>query len=235
MLPAAHHTRAHMIVRVSTEEQADLTDLNERGRALENELVLERQKNREERHFLERRLVLLEQKLSVQEAYVERLAASSRAGLRQETRQAAAIGGLCALIERTRAREQLRDAFCCLRDSFKEAKIASLLGSAQAQGTEERRQNIIVRIVKRMLNQTKAAAFERWKATVCELARQRNIMLRIVKRMLNQVKAAAFELWKATVCELVRQRSIMERILRRILKRNMSAGLHLYVTQPALV
>jgi hypothetical protein len=201
MLPAAHHMRTHMIVRVSTEEQAD-TDMNERERALENELVRERQKNREERHFLERRLVLLEQKLSAQEAYVERLAASSRAGLRHETRQAAAIGGLCALIERTRAREQLRDAFGSLRDSLKEAKIASLLGSAQAQGSEDRRQNIIVRIVKRMLNQAKAAAFERW---------------------------------KATVCELVRQRSIMERILRRILKRNMSAGLHLYVTQPALV
>jgi hypothetical protein len=226
------HTRTHMIVRVSTEEQAD-TDPNERARAVENELVLERQKNREERHFLERRLVLLEQKLSAQEAYIERLAASSRAGLRHEARQAAAICGLCALIKRIRAREQLRDAFGSLRDSFKEAKIASLLGSARAHGAEERRQNIMLRIVKWMLNQAKAAAFERWKATVCELTRHRNILLRIVKRMLNQVKAAAFELWKAIVFELVRQRCIMGRILRHMLKRKMSAGKHLYVTRPA--
>jgi len=188
------HTRTHMIVRVSTEEQAD-TDPNERARAVENELVLERQKNREERHFLERRLVLLEQKLSAQEAYIERLAASSRAGLRHEARQAAAICGLCALIKRIRAREQLRDAFGSLRDSFKEAKIASLLGSARAHGAEERRQNIMLRIVKWMLNQAKAAAFERWKAIVFELVRQRCIMGRILRHMLKRKMSAGKHLY----------------------------------------
>ena len=83
------------------------------------------------------------------------------------------------MIERTRAREQMRDAFGNLRDSFKEAKIESLLGSAQGHGAEERRQNVILRIVKRMLNQAKAAAFELWKATVCELARQRSLLPRL--------------------------------------------------------
>jgi hypothetical protein len=55
---------------------------------------------------------------------------------------------------------------------------------------EERRQNIMSRIVRRMLNQGKAAAFERWSVNLRELARQRSIMDRILRRMLNAKLAA---------------------------------------------
>jgi len=132
MLPAAHHTHTHTIVRVSTEEAA--ADLRERARALELELALEQERGRGEREFLERRHVLLEQKLAAQEAYVEKLAAASRAGLRQEARQAAAIVGLCALLEQARARDLVRDGFAGLRAAAGEAKIACLVASAQADG-----------------------------------------------------------------------------------------------------
>jgi hypothetical protein len=37
----------------------------------------------------------------------------------------------------------------------------------------------MLRIVKRMLNQVKAAAFELWNSTVCELARQRGLLPRL--------------------------------------------------------
>jgi len=55
---------------------------------------------------------------------------------------------------------------------------------------EERRQNILSRIVRRILNQGKSAAFERWSANVHELARQRGIMDRILRRMLHANLAA---------------------------------------------
>ena len=46
------------------------------------------------------------------------------------------------------------------------------------------------KIVQRMLNQAQAAAFERWRANVSELARQRGIMERILRRMLNAKMSA---------------------------------------------
>jgi hypothetical protein len=55
----------------------------------------------------------------------------------------------------------------------------------QEQAEEERRQNIVSRVVRRMLNQAQAGAFERWSTNVSELARQRDIMDRILRRMLN--------------------------------------------------
>ena len=53
----------------------------------------------------------------------------------------------------------------------------------------------MLRIVKRMLNQAKALAFEQWKATVCELARQHGIMERILRRMLNRKMSAGMYLY----------------------------------------
>ena len=60
----------------------------------------------------------------------------------------------------------------------------------QGQAEEERRQNIVSRVVKRVLNQAQAGALERWSTTVLELARQRGIMDRILRRMLNAKMAA---------------------------------------------
>ena len=55
----------------------------------------------------------------------------------------------------------------------------------QERAGEERRQKIVSRVVRRMLNQAQAGAFERWSTNVSELARQRDIMDRILRRMLN--------------------------------------------------
>jgi hypothetical protein len=68
----------------------------------------------------------------------------------------------------------------------------------QAQAEEERRQNIMSRVLRRKLNQGKAAAFQRWSANVLELVRQRGIMDRILRRMLN-AKLAAGEFYACCV------------------------------------
>ena len=61
----------------------------------------------------------------------------------------------------------------------------SVSAARQERAEKERRQSIISRILRRMVNQAQAAALERWITNVSELARQRNIMDRILRRMLN--------------------------------------------------
>jgi hypothetical protein len=60
----------------------------------------------------------------------------------------------------------------------------------QERAEEERRQIIVSRVVRRMLNQAQAGAFERWSTNVSELSRQRDIMDRMLRRMLNAKMAA---------------------------------------------
>jgi hypothetical protein len=60
----------------------------------------------------------------------------------------------------------------------------------QERAEEVRRQRIMSRIVRRMLNQAQAAALERWTTNVRELARQREIMDRILRRILKAKVAA---------------------------------------------
>jgi C-terminal processing protease CtpA/Prc len=66
---------------------------------------------------------------------------------------------------------------------------------------EERRQALMRRVAKRMLNQTMAAALERWTVNACELARQRCIMDRILKRMLRGKMSAAYQQWCSNAAE----------------------------------
>ena len=69
---------------------------------------------------------------------------------------------------------------------------------------------IEARVVRRMLNQAQAGAFERWRTNVSELASQRKLMARIVQRMQKRGVVLALDSWHSNVnsaCKSGRKRS----------------------------
>jgi hypothetical protein len=65
----------------------------------------------------------------------------------------------------------------------------------QEQAEEARRQDIMSRILKRILNQAQAAAFDRWREHAVELRRQQGIVEKVASRMRNATVYKAFARW----------------------------------------
>jgi len=109
----AHHTHTHTIVRVCEEDADRMRQDAERQRAMDVER--ERAKHREVRQFLERRLLLLEQRLAAQEDYAESLLLNARQGILREGRAQAAVLGMCAILAKQQSRMLLQATFLILK------------------------------------------------------------------------------------------------------------------------
>ena len=109
----AHHTHTHTIVRVREEDADSMRQAADRQRALDVER--ERAKHREEREFLERRLLLFERRFAAQEDYAESLLLNARQGILREGRAQAAVVGMCAILAKQQSRMLLQATFLSLQ------------------------------------------------------------------------------------------------------------------------
>ena len=86
----------------------------------------------------------------------------------------------------------------------------------------EERDNLMIRVIKKIALSTQAAAFEQWRCTVEEARRQERVLIRALGKMFHRVLAQAFEAWGEKVAALHRQRGVSNRAIAKMTHRALS-------------
>ena len=86
----------------------------------------------------------------------------------------------------------------------------------------EERDNLMIRVIKKIALSTQAAAFEQWRCTVKEARRQERVLIRALGKMFHRVLAQAFEAWGEKVAALHRQRGVSNRAIAKMTHRALS-------------
>jgi hypothetical protein len=233
------HTHTHTIVRVCQEEadsmRKDRNKERERGWERERERIAhehevmdreweqERERNRKERKYLERRLLLLEEKLGMQEVYISELSKSSRRGLRNECRQEAAINGLCALMNKSRDQELLRAVFSAVMNSLRSPKIDSNRTSTRwgkPDGNHQQRNAILEmwakKMVQRLMNDALVSTFEMWRDHTIKGMQIKRKAVKVVQRLMNGALVSTFERWRDHIMKEMQMKRKALKVIQRL-------------------
>jgi uncharacterized coiled-coil protein SlyX len=188
----------------------------------------ERELNLKERTYLERRLLLLEEKLGMQEVYISELSKSSRRGLRNECRQEAAINGLCALMNKSRDQDLLRSVFSAVVNSLRSPKIDSnrtATRGGKPDGSHHQR-NVILeiwakKVVQRLMHDALVSTFERWRDHTIKGMQMKRKAVKVVQRLMNGALVSTFERWRDHIIKQMQMKWKAVKVVQRLMRRGL--------------
>ena len=94
----------------------------------------------------------------------------------------------------------------------------------QERAEDQRRQHIMSKIVRRLMNASISAAFDRWRSNVHEGQQLKAKARKVVQRMINGCLVATFQAWLEHTTAQARRRALMQRMAAKMLLRELSAA-----------